>query len=73
VREPYAIGLKTGETFCFADIWEEWVEPAASVRLRVQEAAIRRCRRQEWSQQRDTTMSTASENCAWSGCLDQGA
>jgi putative SOS response-associated peptidase YedK len=39
VREPYAIGLKTGETFCFAGIWEEWVEPVASVGMRVQEAA----------------------------------
>jgi putative SOS response-associated peptidase YedK len=47
VREPYAIGLKTGETFCFAGIWEEWVEHLAAVRMRVDQAAERARRRPE--------------------------
>jgi len=47
VREPYAIGLKTGETFCFAGIWEAWIEKPAAIRMRVDQAAERARRRAE--------------------------
>ena len=47
VREPYAIGLKTGETFCFAGIWEAWIEKPAAIRMRVDQAAERARQRAE--------------------------